>query len=140
MKCNLMHKDVLVAELDIDEDDGLEGELLSVYDAGRFPVGTVVDGEVRRDRLKAWWSGRSIPVTRSGITHLMKALDLDSTGPLLSRSMGLSLSDHYWFRPSGTDVHWDEVNFFDNGFSDDLGDLLFCRKVRPTGSISCPPT
>lgn len=129
MRRDLMHKDIPVAELDIDEADGSIGEIVRVLDVDRLPVGSVVDGDVRRDRLKAWWSGRSIPVTRSGIAHLMRALDLDSTGPLLSRSMGLSLSDHYWIRPSDTNVSWDEVNFFDNGFSDDLGDLLFGKDV-----------
>ena len=129
MRCDLMHKDIPVAELDIDDADGSIGEIIHVLDVDRLPVGSVVDGDVRRDRLKAWWSGRSIPVTRSGIAHLMRALDLDSTGPLLSRSMGLSLSDHYWIRPSDTNVSWDEVNFFDNGFSDDLGDLLFGKDV-----------
>ncbi len=91
MRCNLMHKDIPVAEMDMDEADGSIGEIIHVMDVDCLPVGSVVDGDVRRDRLRSWWSGRSIPVTRSGIAHLMRALDLDSTGPLLSRSMGLSL-------------------------------------------------
>lgn len=43
--------------------------------------------------------------------------------------MGLSLSDHYWIRPFGTGIRWGEVNFFDNGFSYDLGDMLFGKEV-----------
>ena len=74
----------------------------------------------------------------------LRALDLDSPGPLLSRSMGLSLSDHYWIRPSDTSVSWNEVNFFDNGFSDDLGDLLFGKDVWvgewTSGPLTAPPT
>ena len=129
MRCELMHKDIPVAEINIDESDGAISELRGVRDMDHLPVGSVVERDVRCDRLRRWWSNRSIPVTRSGIAHLMRALDLDSTGPLLSRSMGLSLSDHYWIRPSDTNVSWDEVNFFDNGFSDDLGDLLFGKDV-----------
>lgn len=129
MKCDLMHKDVPVAELDIDEADGSIGDVVQVMDVDHLPVGSVVDGEVRRDRLRRWWSNRSIPVTRSGIAHLMRALDFDTTGILLSRSMGLSLSDHCWIRPADSDVAWRDVNFFDNGFSDDLGDLLFGKDV-----------
>lgn len=71
MICDLMHKDVLVAVLDIDEADGMILEPLDITDGHHLPVGTVVDGDVRRDCLKAWWSNRSIPVTRSGIAHLM---------------------------------------------------------------------
>ena len=70
MRCDLMHKDIPVAELDIDEVDGSIGEIVRVLDVDRLPVSSVMDGDVRRDRLRAWWSGRSIPVTRSGIAHL----------------------------------------------------------------------
>lgn len=86
MRCDLMHKDIPVAELDIDEADGSIGEIIHVMDVDRLPLGSIVEGDVRRDRLRAWWFGRSIPVTRSGVAHLMRALDLDSTGTLLSRS------------------------------------------------------
>ena len=44
--------------------------------------------------------------------------------------MGLSLTDHYWIRPQGSEVCWGDVNFFANGFSDDMGNLLFGRDVR----------
>ena len=45
-------------------------------------------------------------------------------------SMGLSLSDQYWARPAGSDVSWEDVNFFDNPFSEDVGDLLFGHEIR----------
>lgn len=45
------------------------------------------------------------------------------------RSYGLSLSDQYWIRPAGSGLDWADVNFFDNGFSDDMGDLLFGKEV-----------
>ena len=59
MKCDLMHKDVTVTELDIDEADGSIGDVVQVLDADHLPVGSVVDGEVRRDRLRRWWSNCS---------------------------------------------------------------------------------
>ena len=48
--------------------------------------------------------------------------------------MALSLSDHYWVKPVGSDLAWREVNYFDNDFSDDVGDVLFGRSVQE-GSI-----
>ena len=44
---------------------------------------------------------------------------------LLVRCYGLSLSDQYWICPEGSGLTWDAVNFFDNDFSDDIGDVLF---------------
>ena len=43
---------------------------------------------------------------------------------------GLSLSDQYWICPEGTNLTWDNINFFDNTFSDDIGDVLFGTKKR----------
>ena len=36
-----------------------------------------------------------------------------------------SLSDQYWINPKGSNLTWDNVNFFQNQFSDDIGDVLF---------------
>ncbi|MEJ9164849.1 hypothetical protein P4I20_30580 [Paenibacillus graminis] len=39
--------------------------------------------------------------------------------------MGLSLSDQYWIRPFDAEINWSDINFFDNAFSDDVGNVLF---------------
>ena len=38
---------------------------------------------------------------------------------------GLSLSDQYWICPEGSNLTWDSINFFENDFSEDIGDILF---------------
>ena len=126
---DLLHRDDVVVGIVIDEDDGRIVEAMEPERMDLMPVGTVVNGTVRSDRLKSWWLSRSIPATRTGVQHLLHALDLDYTVPLLPRSMGLSLTDHYWIRPSGSETCWRDLNFFANGFSDDIGDLLFGREV-----------
>lgn len=125
----LMHRDSPVATLEIQDDSGALLDIIDVTDMGRMPVGTVVDGEIRRRRAIEWWSSRAIPVSRSGIGRVLEALDIGHTEELLARAMGLSLSDQYWIRKQGSETAWDDVNFFDNPFSDDVGDLLFGRKV-----------
>lgn len=130
MRCQLMHKDVAVADVQLDDVTGQIGDPVDVRNRDHLPVGTVVEGEPREDRLKRWWAGRSIPMSRSGLRHLLEALDIDTAGMLLSRSMCLSLSDHYWMCPDGRDVAWADINFFDNAFSEDVGDLLFGKEVR----------
>jgi len=44
---------------------------------------------------------------------------------LLIRCYGFSLSDQYWICPHNSDITWDKINFFNNSFSDDIGDVLF---------------
>lgn len=44
---------------------------------------------------------------------------------------GLSLTDHYWMQPIDKELHWTDINFFENDFSDNLGDLL-----TDTGNIN----
>jgi hypothetical protein len=46
---------------------------------------------------------------------------------LAEKSLGLSLSDQYWIRPS-EDIRWKDVNFFTNDFSEDIGNLLITGK------------
>lgn len=127
---DLLHRDDVVVKIVIDEDDGKIVESQDPKRMDLMPVGTVVNGTVRSDRFKSWWSSRSIPVTRTGVQHLLRTLDLDDTMPLLLRSMGLSLADHYWIRPQGSEVRWGDVNFFVNGFSDDVGNLLFGNDIQ----------
>ncbi len=58
---------------------------------------------------------------------------------LLVRCYGLSLSDQYWICPEGAELRWEDINFFQNDFSEDIGDVLFGeRKRRRTHSISAP--
>jgi hypothetical protein len=44
---------------------------------------------------------------------------------LVKECYGLSLSDQYWIRPENSALEWARINFFDNPFSEDVGNLLF---------------
>lgn len=130
----MMHKDVEVADLDISPESGSVGRILLVRQPEHMPVGTCIKGHVDGTRLKQWWKNRSIPASRSGIGHLLESLGIDDTLLLLTNSMGLSLSDHYWIKKADCNVTWFDVNYFDNDFSEDIGNLLFGNTVDP-GSI-----
>jgi len=83
-------------------------------------------GISRRD-FNDWWSGRRIPASRGGIKELLWKLDGIGLDELAEKCLGLSLSDQYWIRPSH-DTNWRDVNFFDNDFSEDIGELLILGK------------
>ena len=131
MKCMLMHKKIAVAEIELDDASGFITKINSVYMPEHLPIGVPVKkGNVDRAALNDWWTERSIPASRSGIRDALETLDITSTKMLLVRCYGLSLSDQYWICPEGINLTWDKINFFENTFSDDIGDVLFGAKKR----------
>lgn len=51
-------------------------------------------------------------------------MNVSSTAEMLGKSFGLNLSDQYWVLPDELNVSWDSVNFFENEFSEDIGNIL----------------
>ena len=125
MLYDLMHKDTEVLRMNLNDDDGLIQSVESVSSIQHLPVGTFQNGRMNGRDLRNWWSKRSIPASRSGIRDILQRLDIPCTTALVTRCMGLSLSDQYWIRRADSDVEWKDVNFFTNEFSEDLGDLMF---------------
>ena len=131
MKCTLMHRRVEVAKLELDDETGIIQKIESVMSAEHLPVGVPVkNGIADRHELNKWWADRSIPASRSGVREALETLNLTDTKILLIRCFGLSLSDQYWIRPEGTGLTWEKINFFDNPFSDDMGDVLFGKPKK----------
>lgn len=136
MKCTFMHKRIPVAEIEVDNAAGFILKIYKIYAPEHLPVGvSFKGGAADRAALNNWWTDRSIPASRSGIREALETLQIPSTKMLLVRCYGLSLSDQYWICPDGSGLNWDEVNFFNNDFSDDIGDILFGGK-RKTGALN----
>ena len=134
MKCTLMHRTVSAAEIDIDNDSGFITKILKVSAPEHLPIG-VADpkGNLSRAALNQWWTDRAIPASRSGLRDALDILGIVDSKQLLMRCYGLSLSDQYWIKPDGSDLSWEKINFFDNSFSEDIGDILF--ETKPKSSI-----
>lgn len=134
MKYILMHKRFKVAEIELDDATGSVQKIGSVYLPEHLPVGiNVRKGIVDRAALNQWWMERSIPASRSGIREALETLKISSPQMLLTHCFGLSLSDQYWICPDSSDLTWDNVNFFDHDFSEDIGDVLFGANKQPDG-------
>lgn len=122
----LMHKRIPVAHIELDEATGSIYKINKVLAPEHLPVGVPLrKGTADRTALNSWWTDRSIPTSRSGIREALETLNISSPKMLLARCYGLSLSDQYWIKPSGCGLSWEDINFFDNAFSDDIGDVLF---------------
>ena len=126
MNYTLMHKDIPVADLTLDEATGSMQRIDVLLHGVHLPVGVSVrHGVADRAALNDWWEDRSIPASRSGLREALETLGVASSKLLLTRCYGLSLSDHYWIKPAGSELTWHNVNFFENPFSEDVGDALF---------------
>lgn len=130
IKYTLMHKNKLVADLALDEASGSISRIEKVHNIEHVPVGIHVKNEsIDRGGLNQWWSSRAIPASRKGIKNVLEELTIQNTNFLVEKSWGLSLSDQYWIRPSDSNIAWEQVNFFQNSFSEDMGNLLFGHKA-----------
>ena len=135
MNYTLMHKDIPVADLTLDETTGSIQRIDALFRGGHLPVGVSVRrGMADRADFNAWWTDRFIPSARSGLVDALSQLGFPNPQQVISRNLGLSLSDHYWVKPAGSNLSWDEVNFFENGFSPDVGDALL-GKLSKTSDI-----
>ena len=143
LRYTLMHKNIAVADIDIDETLGGISKIRGIISEEHLPVGVVrmqrQNETIDRFAFNQWWTGRSIPASRMGLSDLLDTLGIASSNLLLTKCLGLSLSDHYWIRPYESNMLWEDVNFFDNDFSDDIGDLLFGTNVKNSGfDLSSP--
>ena len=134
MNYTLMHKDIPVADLTLDEATGSIQRVDELLHGEHLPVGVPVrHGVADRAALNEWWEDRSIPASRSGLREALETLGVASSKLLLSRCYGLSLSDHYWLKPQGSSLAWEDVNFFQNSFPVDIGDALLGKLSKTSG-------
>ena len=116
----LKHKDLDVAMMKMDVRTGMIEYVLSVYLPEELPAGCAPDGT----GLGEWWKLRAIPDSRKGIRQVLSRLSEETSQSLMLSSYGLSLTDHYWIQPVGQELYWKDLNFYENDFTDKLGDIL----------------
>ncbi|NLN64588.1 MAG: excisionase [Clostridiaceae bacterium] len=140
MRYTLMHREIAVIELELDEASGTIRSIGNIYALPHLPVGVSVKGGVpNRGELNKWWLGRAIPASRSGIREALELLNTPLPELLLEKCLGLSLSDQYWLCPKNSGIRWTEVNFFDNPFSEDVGNALFGKRpLRASPNLMSP--
>lgn len=130
----LMHKNISVADLELDAASGGISSVGMVYEKTHVPVGiSVKKGKIDRGELNAWWQGRAIPASRQGIWEALEQLNVADPRFLPDKCLGLSLSDQYWVCPVGSDIQWEQINFFENPFSEDVGNILFGKASDSKG-------
>lgn len=94
--------------------------LLETCDGCRWapPGACGPDGRIDALNLNGWVSMRYVPHTREGLSGLLREAGCENPAELMFSSLGLNLSDQYWFLPDGMDLDWHDVNYFENPYVD----------------------
>ena len=141
----LMHKDVPVANIGISSATGTIYKINNVITPEHLPVGVrskkdkAQKAVIDRAGLDTWWSDRCIPESRDGADAIFNKLNTRKPKTLITNAYGLSLSDAYWVRPKDSNVKWKDINFFNNAFSGDMGDILFENTKKNDNFNLCSP-
>ena len=131
MKYILMHRELPVAVLSINDTSGTVYRVEDVVQPAHLPIGLFsADRREFAKNLNLWLAGRTIPASRSGFHHALEALQIQkklqlSASTLMMKCFALSLSDQYWLNPAEQPLEWRKVNFYHNDFSEDVGNILF---------------
>jgi hypothetical protein len=125
-----MHKNLPAAEIGIDDVTGGIFKIYEILRSEHLPLGIEKGtGNDAARSLNEWWIGRAIPASRSGLREALEILRISSPKLLLLKCFGLSLSDQYWVCPKNKASKWEDINFFENDFSEDVGNALFGKDI-----------
>ena len=82
------------------------------------------DMEMLNCDLSALIRSRTITSARNDANNIFEAVGVKDHIELSLRSLGLSLTDHYWYCPSGSGLKWKDVGCFDREFDTSFGEAI----------------
>ena len=123
MEFTLMHREIKVADVEMDSFYHIKS-IKNIYAAEHMPVGTMQKQDADQQALAKWWSRRTIPKGRTRLQEVLDIRNMLTSKELLKDSFGLSLSDQYWLKPEDSSVSWEQIQFFDNDFSEQFGEMM----------------
>ena len=103
-----MHKDIPVLEAPYSTSSHTFTKDPVILNDRHVPLGIRKYSGVSLNRLNYWWVWRGIPDYRVGLDRLLEHLDIENQQILLDQEYGLSVSDHYWLKPSNEDLSYKE--------------------------------
>jgi len=114
----LKHKnnDVIIFEMDNIKYNVLG--IKNIINKERLPFGLIYGNNILQCgiQLDAWIKGRGIADSRNDKNNIKLLFDVKDTYELTVKSMGLNVTDHFWFHDTNLDIKWENVNFFENYF------------------------
>lgn len=129
-KFTLMNKNKKVFDFEYnDEDHLIVGFERNYPDNEKYaPFGLIKNDSIDKNGFNKWWKNRQIPASRNGLKEILNKsgiYDEDNFDLLDAKAYCLSLSDQYWVKKYNGNILWEDINFFENEFSEDIGKVLF---------------
>ena len=116
----LMHKDIPTAKL---EYNGSIIANVTILDEKHYPIGASQRPRLAASDLQRWFAKRAIPAERQGLAAIEAAIGCAVSSAAV-RAMQVSLTDCYWVKEEGSPLSWGDVNYHENGFSEQLFDVV----------------
>ena len=129
----LMCQDIPVVGFAVNDTTGQIVSDLHIDNREYLPL-SVLYSDSPRGALQKWLDNRSVSANRQDIAAMLAAYHVETASALSFKSLGLNLSDQYWFKPEGADFGWHDVNLFENDFSEQV-----FRTMADTGKPSYTP-
>jgi hypothetical protein len=118
----IKHKDTDVGKIIINKNN-YNIKDVEIYNSCFSPINTSIPRDEQLTDINQWLSNRCIPNTRQGADQLKLKYKVIDLRELMIANLGLSLSDHYWIvKEKESHTNWNSVNFFDNGYSENVDD------------------
>lgn len=126
----LMNKDKKIFDFEYNDEEHIIVKFERNYPDNEdyAPFGIIKDNNIDKGQFDKWWKNRQIPASRKGLKEVLHNSDIydkDNFDLLDTKAYCLSLSDQYWVKRVDEDILWEDINFFDNEFSEDIGKILF---------------
>ena len=129
-KFTLMNKNKKIFDFEYNEEEHVIVNFERKYKSNEIyaPFGLIKNNNIDKNEFNKWWKNRQIPASRNGLKEILyksNIYDKDNFDLLDTKAYCLSLSDQYWVKRVDEDILWENINFFDNEFSEDIGKILF---------------
>jgi len=118
----LKHKNINVADIIINNGDITD--VINIYEPEHLPYKYVDDKPKNISLLNSWVGHRGVPFSREDYDAIMEEFNVGSSKELTVLSYGLNLTDHYWLCEKNNEKKWEDVNYFDNSFSERIGRIM----------------
>lgn len=115
----LMHKNIPVANFSINTYTGRITSKVNIINYEHLPIPVqcnLSNDFTSVDAMQNWVAYRSIPASRSNFNNYLEKCGVITPSAAAYKSLGLNLSDQYWYKPDNLDIDWHDVNLFENGF------------------------
>ena len=129
-KFTLMNKNIKIFDFEYNDEEHIIVNFYRSYPDNEIyaPFGLIKNDNIDKSGFNKWWKNRQIPASRNGLNEVLQnsnIYDKDNFDLLDTKAYCLSLSDQYWVKKIDEDILWENINFFDNEFSEDIGKVLF---------------